>query len=83
MKSCGVSLVTPAAFGDEEKKMAAGKVSESKEGSLSLTAEEREVLGKLDRYEPTYYVFLALEDFVPLYGEVRVQLVFYDDWGFI
>uniref|UniRef100_A0A7J8EJR8 [histone H3]-trimethyl-L-lysine(27) demethylase n=1 Tax=Rousettus aegyptiacus TaxID=9407 RepID=A0A7J8EJR8_ROUAE len=53
MKSCGVSLATAAAataaFGDEEKKMAAGKASgESEEASLSLTAEEREVLGGLD-----------------------------------
>ncbi|XP_058571008.1 lysine-specific demethylase 6A-like isoform X2 [Neofelis nebulosa] len=50
MKSCGVSLATAAtAFGDEEKKMAAGKESgESKEGSCSLTAEEREALGGLD-----------------------------------
>ncbi|XP_074179822.1 lysine-specific demethylase 6A-like isoform X4 [Rhinolophus sinicus] len=50
MKSCGVSLATATtAFGDEKKKMAAGKASgESKEGSLSLTAEEREALGGLD-----------------------------------
>uniref|UniRef100_A0A8I3PFQ1 [histone H3]-trimethyl-L-lysine(27) demethylase n=1 Tax=Canis lupus familiaris TaxID=9615 RepID=A0A8I3PFQ1_CANLF len=50
MKACGVSLATAAAaFGDEEKKMAAGKESgESKEGSCSLTAEEREALGGLD-----------------------------------
>lgn len=55
MKSCGVSLATAAAaaaFGDEEKKMAAGKASgESEEASPSLTAEEREALGGLDRYE--------------------------------
>lgn len=52
MKSCGVSLATAAAaFGDEEKKMAAGKASgESEEASPSLTAEEREALGRLDRY---------------------------------
>ncbi|XP_036857406.1 lysine-specific demethylase 6A isoform X7 [Manis javanica] len=50
MKSCGVSLATAAAaFGDEEKKMAAGKASgESEEASPSLTAEEREALGRLD-----------------------------------
>ncbi|XP_044767941.1 lysine-specific demethylase 6A isoform X4 [Neomonachus schauinslandi] len=50
MKSCGVSLATAAAaFGDEGKKMAAGKEScESKEGSSCLTAEEREALGGLD-----------------------------------
>ncbi|KAK2495834.1 hypothetical protein MC885_015415 [Smutsia gigantea] len=49
MKSCEVSLVTTAtAFGDE-KKMAAGKASgERKDGSLSLTAEEKEALGGLD-----------------------------------
>ncbi|XP_022347415.1 lysine-specific demethylase 6A-like isoform X17 [Enhydra lutris kenyoni] len=50
MKSCEVSLATAAAvFGDEGKKMAAGKESgESKEGSSSLTAEEREALDGLD-----------------------------------
>ncbi|XP_074070236.1 lysine-specific demethylase 6A isoform X3 [Macrotis lagotis] len=51
MKSCGVSLATAAtaAFGDEEKKMAAGKASgESEEEFPSLTAEEREALGGLD-----------------------------------
>ncbi|XP_063517038.1 histone demethylase UTY isoform X12 [Pongo pygmaeus] len=50
MKSCGVSLTTAAvAFGDEAKKMAAGKASrESEEESLSLTVEEREALGGLD-----------------------------------
>lgn len=52
MKSCGVSLATAAAaFGDEEKKMAAGKASgESEEASPSLTGDEREALGGLDRY---------------------------------
>nr|XP_048317386.1 lysine-specific demethylase 6A isoform X11 [Myodes glareolus] len=52
MKSCGVSLATAAAaaaFGDEEKKMAAGKASgESEEASPSLTGDERETLGGLD-----------------------------------
>ncbi|KAM8750136.1 lysine-specific demethylase 6A-like isoform 1-T1 [Rhynchonycteris naso] len=49
MKSCGVTVATTTSFGDEAKKMAAGKASgESKEGSLSLTAEEEEVLGGLD-----------------------------------
>ncbi|KAM7041376.1 lysine-specific demethylase 6A-like isoform 10-T10 [Molossus nigricans] len=49
MKSCGVSLVTATSFCDEGKKMAAGKASgESKEGSLSLTAEEKEMLDGLD-----------------------------------
>ncbi|XP_046505114.1 lysine-specific demethylase 6A-like isoform X4 [Equus quagga] len=50
MKSCGVSLaIATAAFGDEEKKMAAGRATgETKEGSFNLTAEEREALGGLD-----------------------------------
>uniref|UniRef100_A0A8C6C4E5 [histone H3]-trimethyl-L-lysine(27) demethylase n=1 Tax=Monodon monoceros TaxID=40151 RepID=A0A8C6C4E5_MONMO len=50
MKSCGVSVATAvAAFGDEGKKMAAVKPSsETKEGSLSLTAEESETLSGLD-----------------------------------
>ncbi|XP_068390385.1 lysine-specific demethylase 6A-like isoform X2 [Eschrichtius robustus] len=50
MKSCGVSVATAAAaFGDEGKKMAAVKPSsETKEGSLSLTAEESEALSGLD-----------------------------------
>uniref|UniRef100_A0A4W2C2B7 [histone H3]-trimethyl-L-lysine(27) demethylase n=1 Tax=Bos indicus x Bos taurus TaxID=30522 RepID=A0A4W2C2B7_BOBOX len=50
MKSCGVSLAAAApAFSDEEKKMAAGKPrSKTKEGTLSLTAEEREELSGLD-----------------------------------
>ncbi|XP_064007941.1 lysine-specific demethylase 6A isoform X15 [Pogoniulus pusillus] len=53
MKSCGVSLAAAAAsaapFGDEEKKMAAGKASgQSEEDFASLTAEEREALSGLD-----------------------------------
>uniref|UniRef100_A0A4X1VIB6 Uncharacterized protein n=1 Tax=Sus scrofa TaxID=9823 RepID=A0A4X1VIB6_PIG len=50
MKSCGVSLAAAAAvFGDEEKKMAAGKASgETKESSLSLTTEEKEALSGMD-----------------------------------
>ncbi|XP_036281504.1 histone demethylase UTY isoform X2 [Pipistrellus kuhlii] len=49
MKSCEVTLVTATSFCDEGKKMAAGKASgESKEDSLSLTAEEEEVLSGLD-----------------------------------
>ncbi|XP_067580954.1 lysine-specific demethylase 6A-like isoform X3 [Pseudorca crassidens] len=49
MKSCGVSVATAAAAGDEGKKMAAVKPSsETKEGSLSLTAEESETLSGLD-----------------------------------
>ncbi|CAM9657229.1 unnamed protein product [Bubo scandiacus] len=51
MKSCGVSLAAAAAsaapFGDEEKKMAAGKASgQSEEEFASLTAEEREALSR-------------------------------------
>ncbi|XP_074670600.1 lysine-specific demethylase 6A isoform X12 [Strix aluco] len=53
MKSCGVSLAAAAAsaapFGDEEKKMAAGKASgQSEEDFASLTAEEREALSGID-----------------------------------
>ncbi|XP_064925758.1 lysine-specific demethylase 6A isoform X8 [Columba livia] len=53
MKSCGVSLAAAVAsaapFGDEEKKMAAGKASgQSEEDFASLTAEEREALSGLD-----------------------------------
>ncbi|XP_040401411.1 lysine-specific demethylase 6A isoform X14 [Cygnus olor] len=53
MKSCGVSLAAAAAsaapFGDEEKKMAAGKASgQSEEDFASLTADEREALAGLD-----------------------------------
>ncbi|XP_037676690.1 histone demethylase UTY-like [Choloepus didactylus] len=50
MKSCGVLLATAAtAFGDEKKKMAAGKASsESEERTTSLTAEEMEALEGLD-----------------------------------
>lgn len=72
MKSCGVSLATATtAFGDEKKKMAAGKASgESKEGSLSLTAEEREALGGLDRYGPPSLSAAALDGLAPLSGEV-------------
>lgn len=54
MKSCGVSLAAAASaapFGDEEKKMAAGKASgQSEEDFASLTAQEREALSGLDRY---------------------------------
>ncbi|XP_036091573.1 histone demethylase UTY isoform X4 [Rousettus aegyptiacus] len=50
MEACGVSLTpSTAAFGDEKKKMAAGKArGETKQGPLSLTAEEREALDGLD-----------------------------------
>ncbi|XP_008575310.1 PREDICTED: lysine-specific demethylase 6A-like isoform X16 [Galeopterus variegatus] len=61
MKSCGVSLATTVtALCDEEKKMAAAKASgESEEGSLSLTAEEREALGGLDS---RLFGFLSLHE---------------------
>lgn len=51
MEACGVSLApSTAAFGDEKKKMAAGKATgETKQGPLSLTAEERETLDGMDR----------------------------------
>uniref|UniRef100_A0A2K5PEX4 [histone H3]-trimethyl-L-lysine(27) demethylase n=1 Tax=Cebus imitator TaxID=2715852 RepID=A0A2K5PEX4_CEBIM len=50
MKSCGVSLTTAAvAFGDEAKKMAAGKASsDSQEESLCLSLEERQTLRGMD-----------------------------------
>lgn len=79
MKSCGVSLATAAAataaFGDEEKKMAAGKASgESEEASLSLTAEEREVLGGLDRYGPPSLARSAPDGLAPLSRAARERL---------
>ncbi|XP_035145811.1 histone demethylase UTY isoform X6 [Callithrix jacchus] len=50
MNSCGVSLTTAVlAFGDEAKKMAAGKASgDSQEESFTLTLEERQALGGMD-----------------------------------
>ncbi|KAI1899634.1 hypothetical protein AGOR_G00063800 [Albula goreensis] len=56
MKSCGVSLATAAcvaarslgAAGDEEKKMAAGKASETEEDFPRLTAQERDSLVEID-----------------------------------
>ncbi|ELK07551.1 Histone demethylase UTY [Pteropus alecto] len=50
MEACGVSLApSTAAFGDEKKKMAAGKATgETKQGPLSLTEEEREALDGMD-----------------------------------
>lgn len=48
MKSCGVSL---GAAGDEEKKMAAGKASETEEDFPTLTAQERDSLVGIDRSE--------------------------------
>ena len=76
MKSCGVSLATAAtAFGDEEKKMAAGKESgESKEGSCSLTAEEREALGGLDRYDGRHSPSWFRDCWRRSPGEVRIEL---------
>lgn len=61
MNSCGVSLSAAAvALGDEAKKMAAGKASRgSEEESLSLTVEEREALGGMDRYAPPSPAWLA------------------------
>ncbi|XP_064166423.1 lysine-specific demethylase 6A isoform X2 [Anguilla rostrata] len=56
MKSCGVSLAAAAcvavrslgAAGDEEKKMAAGKASETEEDFPRLTAQERDSLVEID-----------------------------------
>ncbi|KAJ8407299.1 hypothetical protein AAFF_G00278730 [Aldrovandia affinis] len=56
MKSCGVSLATAAcaaarslgAAGDEEKKMAAGKASETEEDFPRLTTQERDSLAGID-----------------------------------
>lgn len=71
MKSCGVSVATAAAaFGDEGKKMAAVKPSsETKEGSLSLTAEESETLSGLDRYRPQSFTQLPPHGMEPLFWE--------------
>jgi hypothetical protein len=81
MKSCGVSLATAAAaaaaaaFGDEEKKMAAGKASgESEEASPSLTAEEREALGGLDRYGERALARAARDRLAPLSEEAGARL---------
>ncbi|XP_018421304.1 PREDICTED: lysine-specific demethylase 6A isoform X4 [Nanorana parkeri] len=65
MKSCGVSLSAAAvlsaaaSLGDEEKKMAAGKASESEEDFPNLTADEREALAGLDS---RLYGFLRLHE---------------------
>lgn len=80
MKSCGVSLATAAAtaaaaFGDEEKKMAAGKASgESEDASPSLTAEEREALGGLDRYREWAPAGAAPDRQAPLPVEAGARL---------
>lgn len=79
MKSCGVSLATAAAaaaaFGDEEKKMAAGKASgESEEASPSLTGDEREALGGLDRYGARAAAGAARDRQAPLSAEVGAWL---------
>uniref|UniRef100_A0A8C0C1B3 [histone H3]-trimethyl-L-lysine(27) demethylase n=1 Tax=Buteo japonicus TaxID=224669 RepID=A0A8C0C1B3_9AVES len=68
MKSCGVSLAAAAAsaapFGDEEKKMAAGKASgQSEEDFASLTAEEREALSGLDSSVFGFVISLTLEHY--------------------
>lgn len=62
MQSCGVSLAVAACAatrslgsasgGDEEKKMAAGKASETEEDFPTLTAQERDSLVGIDRLEP-------------------------------
>lgn len=62
MKSCGVSLAAAAcaaarsigAAGDEEKKMAAGKASETEEDFPKLTAQERDSLVGIDRLETLF-----------------------------
>lgn len=55
--------------------MAAGKASgESEEASPSLTAEEREALGGLDRYGPPSPVRSAPDGLAPLSGEARARL---------
>lgn len=61
MQSCGVSLAVAACAaarslgsasgGDEEKKMAAGKASETEEDFPTLTAQERDSLVGIDRSE--------------------------------
>lgn len=62
MQSCGVSLAFAAcaaarslgsasSSGDEEKKMAAGKASETEEDFPTLTAQERDSLVGIDRSE--------------------------------
>lgn len=55
--------------------MAAGKASgESEEASPSLTAEEREALGGLDRYRPPSLSGSAPDRQAPLSGEARARL---------
>lgn len=55
--------------------MAAGKASgESEEASPSLTAEEREALGGLDRYGPPSPARSAPDGLAPLSGEARARL---------
>ncbi len=53
MKSCGVSVAAvaraAAGDGDEGKKMAAGKASETEEDFPKLTPQEREHLASIDR----------------------------------
>lgn len=66
MKSCGVSLAAAAcvaarslgAAGDEEKKMAAGKASETEEDFPRLTTQEMNSLVGIDRLETHPYANL-------------------------
>nr|XP_044997123.1 histone demethylase UTY-like isoform X2 [Jaculus jaculus] len=59
MKSCGLSLATVAALGNEEKKMAAEEEpGECKDGFFSLTVEEKEALSELDS---SFFGFLSLD----------------------
>lgn len=64
MRSCRVSLAATAcaaaaarslgAAGDEEKKMAAGKASETEEDFPRLTVQERETLAEIDRLKTPF-----------------------------
>ena len=67
MKSCGVSLAAAAsaaarslgAAGDEEKKMAVGKATETEEDFPKLTAQERDSLVGIDRLDTKFYVMFC------------------------
>lgn len=69
MKSCGVSVAAvarAAAGGDEEKKMAAGKASETEEDFPKLTPQEKERLAGIDRSDKTHLLLLVtLTSFLP------------------
>lgn len=64
MQPCRVSLAVAAraaarslgAAGDEGKKMAAGKASETEEDFPRLTAQERDSLAGIDRLETVFKV---------------------------